>query len=225
MGVCCCLLITILWELPTVIGSLGVFSLVSELSGTVTDMMARLSDTHSVFLVLPSVKKTKRWVCWSSCFGFPVSPTAYCGCFIPNPFPCGFHNEKSIEAFAVFFTWRIPRAHVSVLWTIVSTSPTKFNGRLQDQALSDCLVFLAPCLDLEAIKCSCHKGAANKCRCFHFNKKFYKEPVTIPWLYGMIKLTRICMFRACKKMSCLRIAVKILLFCFVLQCPLCLSGK
>lgn len=78
-------------------------------------------------------------------------------------------------------------------------SPVKVNGRLQDQALSDCLLFLAPCLDLEAINCSCHKDAANKCRCFHFNEKSYKELVTIPRLHGMIKLTRICLFRACKK--------------------------
>lgn len=78
-------------------------------------------------------------------------------------------------------------------------SPIKVNGRHQDQALSGCLVSLAPCLDLKAIKCSCHIDVANKHRCFHFNEKSYKELVTIPWLYGMVKLTRICLFRACKK--------------------------
>lgn len=86
------------------IGSLGVFSLVGELSGTVRNMMARLFDIHPGFLALPSMKKTRKQGCLGPCFGFPGSSTACCGCLVPNPFPCGFHNEKSIEAFEVFFT-------------------------------------------------------------------------------------------------------------------------
>lgn len=128
-------------------------------------------------------------------------------CLIPNPFTCGFHNEKSIEALRYFSHERFLEP---IFWC---SGPLSRISSIKVKALSDCLVFLAPCLDLEAIKCSCHKDAANKCRCFHFNKNSYKELVTIPWLYGMIKLTKICLFRACKKMLCLRTAVKILLFC------------
>lgn len=86
--------------------------------------MARLSGTRHDFLVLSSMKMTKRprdeEVHY---FGFPGSPTACCGCLIPNPFPCGFHNAKNIEAFEMYFSRRIPSAQILVLWTIVLHKP------------------------------------------------------------------------------------------------------
>lgn len=138
MGVCCCLLITILWELPTVIRSLKVFSLVGELPGTVRNMMARLSDAHPGFLALPNMKMTRKRRCWESCSGFPGFTHCLMWCLIPNPFPCGFHKKKSIEAFEVFLPWNIPRAHILMLWTIVSHKPYKS----QDIARLPCFLSL-----------------------------------------------------------------------------------
>lgn len=95
-GSLCCLLITILGELPPMIGSLGVFSLAAELSG---------AGRNPGFFSSWKGEEGKE-----KCSGFPGSPTAR-ACLTPNLFLWSFHNEKNAEALEVFFIWRVPGVH------------------------------------------------------------------------------------------------------------------
>lgn len=81
-------------------------------------------------------------------------------------------------------------------------SPIKVNGRLQDWALSDCLVFLAPWKLPSALATK-----MQQMQMFPFQQE----------LCGMVILTRICLFRACKKRLVSGLSA-LLRFCYFVLC-------